>query len=896
MKTTTALLAFNRGLMSRLALARIDLKRSALSAEEQTNWMPRVLGSMALRPGLEYLGTSYQNAPSKFVPFVYANDDTALLELNQSYARVWTGDPLAPITYPAVTTTLDDFPAWTDASDVGAVVDTSPIGSVRLTGTGAGAARIHRLCSVAGGDVGVEHAIQFRVTRGAVRLRVGTSPGAVDYVDVTMTPGFYSMAFTPAGDFYVDLSAKLTYRSEVFLYIGSTFLYGICPGGPLLLENSWPSSALDSVRWAQSGDVVFTAGEAPLSTTRELRRFARYGPRSWAVEFYRPADGPFDPPNLGPITVTPSALTGNVTLTASEALFTTRHRGALFKITSQGQSVAANLSGADQYTNPIRVFGVGASRAFSVTVSGTWSATVTLQRSVGAPGDWTSFETYTSNQSKSVNDGLDNIEVYYRIGIKTGEHTSGTAAARLDYAAGGITGVARITSTLSSTPVAGCSAEVLSPFGGTAASTDWAVGAWSHGRGYPTAVAFHEGRLWWAGRDRIWGSVSDDFTSFDETIEGDAGPISRSLGSGPVDTVNWLLPLQQLLAGTPGREITARSSSFDEPLTPTAFRLTTTSTQGSAEVAPVEVDTAGVFVQRNGNRVYELVYDGGSLSYASRELTSVVPEIGAPGVVRLAAQRQPDTRIHCVRSDGKVAILVFDPTEEVNCWVLFETSGAVEDVVVLPGEEEDQVFYLVRRIVNGNTVRYLERWSLEEEGRGAAVTKLADASTTYTGAATTAVTGLSHLEGETVSVWADGADLGTFTVSSGQITLPEAKTNVTVGLPYTARFRSTKLAYTLQDGRVSLCQRQRLDHVGLVLADTHIRGLRVGQDFDHLEDLPVLEHGSAASADTIYASYSEDSVPVNGRWDTDARLCLEAASPRPCTILAAVVELETNFK
>src|SRR3546814_7624593 len=102
-----------------------------------------------------------------------------------------------------------------------------------------------------------------------------------------------------------------------------------------------------------------------------------------------------------------------------------------------------------------------------------------------------------------------------------------------------------------------------------------------------------EVRLGQAGREKGIGSVYDAFDSVDDTIEGNSGPISRTIGSRPIDFINWLLPLQRLLIGTEGAEISARSSSLDEQLTPTNFGLKTTSTYGSAAVAAVAVDDSG---------------------------------------------------------------------------------------------------------------------------------------------------------------------------------------------------------------------------------------------------------------------------------------------------------------
>ena len=253
-----------------------------------------------------------------------------------------------------------------------------------------------------------------------------------------------------------------------------------------------------------------------------------------------------------------------------------------------------------------------------------------------------------------------------------------------------------------------------------------------------------------------------------------------------------------------------------------------------------------------------------------------------------AVQRQPDTRIHFVRADGKVAILIYDRVEKVTCWILYETDGLVEDAVVLPGTTEDNVYYTVARTINGSTKRYREKWALESEAIGAARTILTDSTYVWTGASSATITGLSHLEGETVTVWANSKDLGTYTVASGQITISEAATTAYVGLAYTARFKSAKLALGSATGN-PMTQRQRLDHVGLVLANTHAQGVRFGQDFDNLDSLPLIEQGTDIDQDAIHGSYSEDSIELDGVWSTDTRLCLEAASPRPCTVLAAVI-------
>ncbi len=110
--------------------------------------------------------------------------------------------------------------------------------------------------------------------------------------------------------------------------------------------------------------------------------------------------------------------------------------------------------------------------------------------------------------------------------------------------------------------------------------------------------------MWWAGKDRVWGSISDSFNSFDDAFVGDAGPVSRSIGSGPVDKVGWLLPLQRMLLGAVAKIYSARSTSLDEPLTALNINIKSVSTQGSAQINGLAVDTSGVFVQQSGIRAY----------------------------------------------------------------------------------------------------------------------------------------------------------------------------------------------------------------------------------------------------------------------------------------------------
>lgn len=907
-----AYLAWNRGLVDPMGLARADIKRLALSAEVDVNWTPRVLGSMMMRAGLGYTGASASNAEARQLPFVFSITDKASLELTNQLLRVWLTDTL--ITRPSVSSAVTngnfdtDLTGWTDNDQAGATSAWVTGGYMGLTGTGTLAAIRDQTVTVAAGDQGVEHALRVVIQRGPVVIRVGTSTSDDSYVSETeLGTGNHSLSFTPTGNFNIRFQSRLLRQ----VLVNSC---NVESSGVMTLPTPWLTADLGKIPYdylySQSGDVCFVAcaGYAP-------HLIERRATRSWSVVQYFANDGPFRVENVGPITMTAAAISGNTTLTASAAYFKSTHApstnapGAIFTLTSSGQTVSANIAAENTFTNTIEVTGVSTSRSFTVSLTGTWVATVTLQRSFDDGASWIDVTTYTVNTSTTYSDGLDNQIVLYRIGVKTGAYTSGTVAATLAYTLGSIRGVGRVTAFTSSTVV---DIEVIEAFGGTSATDNWSEGRWSDRRGWPSAAALYEGRLWLAGYDNVDGSISDAFTSFNPDQEGDSGPISRSIGSGPVETINWVLPLQRLVLGGQGTEFSCRSSSLDEPLTPSNFNIKPAGTQGSAAVSGVKIDSNGIFVQRGGTRVFQLGIDAETVDYGSTNLSEIVPDIGSPGIERIAVQRQPDTRVHFVRSDGTVAVLIFDKVEKVTCWLEYETDGEIEDVMVLPsdpGTSEDTVYYFVKRTINGSDVRYREKFALESECVGGTLNKQADAFVTFTNSpASATVTGLTHLVAEEVVVWADGiclkdasGEIETFTVNgSGEITLTNegvayVATTGVVGLAYTARWQSGKLVQIQAAmGPTVLNEHKKISGLGLIMQNVHPKGLEYGRDFTDMQKLPEVEEGKVINQNTVRTSYDQPRFEFPGSWGTDERLCLKAFAPRPVTILAATCNVESE--
>lgn len=876
-------LAFNRGVVDKTAYGRADIKRLALSAETQKNWLPRAMGPMSLRPGTQYITPTKGNAEARMIPFVFALGDTAIIELTNLSMRVLVNDVV--VTRVAVDTATangsfsSDLASWTDA-DAGAGVSAWLSGSyMSLLGDGTQQASRKQTVSVSSADRNKQHALNIIIERGNVTLRVGSADGGDQYIgETSLGVGYHSLAFTPTG---ANTFIELFNRDDYAALVTSCT---VASSGDMALTTTITTAILDDIRHSQSGDVIFM----PCGLTHRPMRIERRGTSSWSIVNYVTSKGPYRSANVTPITIAASALNGTITLTASKAIFKSTNIGSLYSVTSVGQDVSSSLSAENTFTNAIRVAGITTGREFNVTVTGTWSATVTLQRSVGAIGAWTDVETYTGNQNKTYDDTFDNQVIFYRLGIQTGAYSSGTAVCSLVYTGGGSTGHALAVAFNSATVM---QAVVLDDFGKTSPSDNWKEGRWSTRRGFPSAVAFFGARLWLAGKDRTIGSVVDDFSNHDQDYVGDAGPIDRSIGTGPVDKINWLIQLQQLVAGAEGAEFLCRSSSLEEPLTPTNYNLREATTYGSTNVGAIKIDASAIFVDRTATRVMEVVTDAATME--TGELTVLSHDVCKPGIVRIAVQRRPETTVHLVRSDGTAVLMVFDRAEEVKAFVTYETDGLVEDVVIIPGAIEDTVYYVVKRTINSVVKRYIEKWALQSETIGGATTnKMLDSFVVFSGSPTASMTGLTHLIGKSVYVWANGQDEGPHTVSgSGAITLDTATGNAIIGLRYEALFKSTKIGYATI-GTQSMANPRRVTQMGFTLTDSHNRALQYGTDDTHLNLLPKMKKGKPVGTNEVFSFYDEDAVAVNGVYDVDSRLVLKAVSPLPCTVATVTIFIE----
>lgn len=894
--------AFNVGVRDKKHLARVDLETNRLAAETQNNILPLTTGPGIPRPGLQFIA-SMLTSEAMIEPFIFGATDACLMIFQNQSMKIMVDDNL--VIRPAVTAAITNgtFAAgagWTLAPTTGATTTVSG-GYLNLTATAKGSLALAKQ-QVTVNEQNVEHGLRITVERGPVTFRCGSTEGGDEYItETTLRTGTHSLAFTPTtASFWVQFQSDLPVLKRVDSIVVES-------AGTMTLSTPWTLADLDLMRFAQSADVVFVTARG-----YQQRRIERRSSRSWSIVLYQVDDGPFTVGRTASVRLRPSVLTGNGTLTADKAFFTADHVGTLFRLFHSGQSVQQDLAGESQFSDPIRVTGLysgGASteRSYTWTISGVWVGTISRERSSdgGDFGFGILSTTAVNTGPTTSNDTVDNAIYYYRWGFRGGSYTSGTATVTVTYNGGGGFGICRVVGFTSSTVV---DIEVLTPFKGTDYTEDWREGEWSAAQIWPSAVALTDGRLWQSGEDRIWGSVSDAFESMDEEFEGDAGPISRSIGTNGINDTNWLLPLARLIAGTEGATTTMKSSSLDEPVTPTNLSMKDSSTVGVAPVDPIRVDGRAYFVDRSGTGLFEIVFDGSSGDFIVTQINKLTTELFSSGIRAMAVQRRPDTRIWIVMEDGTLACMVIEPLEEVFAIVPIETDGLVKSVAVLPDDTQDRPYFVVARDVGASviaTAYYIEKMALDSEVRPSTLCKVMDSfkSGTNIVAATTFTPG-PHLAGKQVVVWADGAPLvtnsdnsqtiRTYTANAlGQITVESAVTDWVAGLPYDCEYKSARLAYGAEGGTAVL-QKKKIESLGLIMTDFVRFGVKFGKDFDNLKPLPVNKDGTAAEQIVLSDLSEEEPFVFNGEWSTDSRVHIKWSSPNTATLLGLVIGVQTN--
>ncbi|MGL4680417.1 MAG: hypothetical protein ACRCWC_13675, partial [Plesiomonas shigelloides] len=501
----------------------------------------------------------------------------------------------------------------------------------------------------------------------------------------------------------------------------------------------------------------------------------------------------------------------------------------------------------------------------------------------------------------------------------------------------------------------------------------WAIEAWGGDQGYPAATGYHDQRQVFGGTagqpQTVWFSSVGGYTDFGTSLPVlDDEAITFTLASREVNEIRHFLPLSELILLTSGAEWLIKGDQNGN-LLPGAINVKAQGYGGAAYLPPIVVGSTALYVQDKGSQVRALGYSFEQDAFTGNDLTVLSSHLfQGHNLTDWAYQKIPFSCAWAVRDDGKLLGLTYLREQEVVGWHVHETDGYFESVASVSEGNEDAIYFVVRRTINGVTKRFVERLdsrfftdvkecafldcSLAYDGRNATATTMtltggtnydqtetltltASASTftagdvgneivyladgityrlritAYTSGTVVSVipnriipaayrsartdwakavddlAGLSHLEGKTVSILADGNVHPQVVVTSGAITLQYRAAVIRVGLPYDADFETLPLSVQGQNLRD---KNKIISKVSLLCEES--RGIFAGPDADHLTEYKQRSN----------ENYDEAIVPATGlfeilttsRWDKNGVVYIRQSDPLPLSILAVIPEVSVG--
>ena len=324
---------------------------------------------------------------------------------------------------------------------------------------------------------------------------------------------------------------------------------------------------------------------------------------------------------------------------------------------------------------------------------------------------------------------------------------------------------------------------IVSTLKSGAATLDWALGAWGEETGWPEHVTMFQQRLCFgntvAEPDMVWMSKSAEFEKFLVGTD-DADGVTARVATGEVNEINWLSSSRQsLLVGTEGAEFSLTGGN-DLAVSPSNTIPIDDSNYGSEIIRPAKVPKGLIYVEKGGRKLNNITYSFEDDSFGSTDVTLFAEHLTANNpILEIAYQKRRDPIVWARLTDGTMMGVTWMPIQKIiSAHTHSFTNGTVESFIILPANnaQDDEMWCIMKRTINGSTVRYVEYFD-DDLGLDSALTASA--------AGTRTISGLSHLEGETVQIIGDGAVYNDQVVTSGSVTINDDEidiTDVEVGL------------------------------------------------------------------------------------------------------------------
>ena len=439
----------------------------------------------------------------------------------------------------------------------------------------------------------------------------------------------------------------------------------------------------------------------------------------------------------------------------------------------------------------------------------------------------------------------------------------------------------------------------LGPLGASGTKTKfWQYGAFNATSGYPRSVCLHEQRLCFGGTkaqpNTIWCSAIGDFENFELGVNA-SDAVQFTLAASEGNRINWMFSQSEMLVGTSGDEWTIGAADSASALSATNVKTRRQASYGSKYMRAAMVNDVLLFVQRNGRKVRELVYELNKDGWVAPDLTLLAEHITVGEIVEVAYQQQPDAILWCVRGDGTLIGMTYERDQKVVGWHrhTIADNADVESVATIYGNEtEDEVWMVVKRTVSGQTYRTIERfpllWRANFDNQTSASWRYLDGHVAFASGTLTPLTGPfepgdptsartvsvpAHFNGKTVTI-VQGTSVTTQLVTTflgnTSITLYSTAAGY-VGLPYISTLTPMKLDMDLEDGS-SQGRKKRIHKVVVRTQKSQGGEVRVnaGQWYDLASTLTT----------------GDQKILTAGTFGFDADVSVQQSDPYPMCVLA----------
>lgn len=411
---------------------------------------------------------------------------------------------------------------------------------------------------------------------------------------------------------------------------------------------------------------------------------------------------------------------------------------------------------------------------------------------------------------------------------------------------------------------------------------------------YPGCVTYYQQRQIFGSTynniETVYASQSGNFTSMRvsrPTRADDA--IERTIASKTVNEIRHFVDLDSLLVLTSGG-VWKMTEGQDDVLTPASAGFRRQSSFGCSNVPPVIIGDTALFVEISGSRIRDLSYSFQSDKFGGDDVSLFATHLFKGRTVKQwAYAREPDGIVWVVMSDGALIGLTYQREHQVWGWHRHDTDGLFESVAVIPDGAIDAVYFIVKRTINGQTRRYIEKLDYRQQ-LTAEESFFVDCGLTYSGVAADNITGLDHLEGKTVVALADGVVVDNLVVTNGAVTLTFEAELVHVGLPYLPDIET--LDIDMAEAQVTSVRGKNKSVHSVTVKMLNSRGGAIGPSFDKLVEFRPRDVSD--SYDPVALKSYEVYQQLENNWSQFGKVFIRQPYPLPLTILSIVPDFSVG--